>query len=593
MAYYSQIAINIMVLITLGVSLNLLLGLVGRVSMAQSILFGVGAFTAARLALPLRTPDMANNVSGIGYGFNQPWYIAIAGAVVVTFIAALIISIPAVRIIRGEYLILLTLAFQLGGQQTMVVAKSVTGGAYGVAGIPSIKIGNIDFSGYTERGTLNIAIFMAIVTLLVIVIAQGIANSPFGRILKTIREQGSVVSSIGKNPVAPEMLTFGITAAIAGGIGAVFALSQGAIIPGNFNLDLSILIVSVVVLGGTGNVLGTILGAVILGSLEPLLRALLGDSGIIWRSVIYGSALILMTFIRPNGILREGAKFKLFSKSISKTVSLTQSEAIKRLARTKELTQSKSDEVLELKGLKKSFGGLTAVNGASFSIPRGKITALIGPNGAGKTTIFNMVTGTLKADSGQVFLRGKEITGLSEIEIAKSGIARSFQDVRLCEKMTALDNVAVAVPDQLGEKLLNLVFKPRASRRREKEVRERALECLAVLGVADKADQLISDLSYGDQKLIAIARLLATDCEVLLLDEPTSGVDPSSVEGVIEGVMKLRDIGCTVCLIEHSVYFIEKLADRAVFLDQGVVLAEGSVESLTSNKELSDLYFGG
>jgi len=582
-----------MVLITLGVSLNLLLGLVGRVSMAQSILFGVGAFTAARLALPTRTPDMADNVSGIGYGLNQPWYIAIAGAVVVTFIAALIISIPAVRIIRGEYLILLTLAFQLGGQQTMVVAKSVTGGAYGVAGIPSIKIGNIDFSGYTDRGTLNIAIFMAIVTLFVIVIAQGIANSPFGRILKTIREQASVVSSIGKSPVAPEMLTFGITAAIAGGIGAVFALSQGAIIPGNFNLDLSILIVSVVVLGGTGNVLGTIFGAIILGTLEPILRAVLGDSGIIWRSVIYGSALILMTFIRPNGFLPEGVKFKPFSKSKNEIVALTQSEAIKRLARTKGLTQSTSEEVLELKVLKKSFGGLTAVNGASFSIPRGKITALIGPNGAGKTTIFNMVTGTYKADSGQVFLRGKEITGLSEIEIAKSGIARSFQDVRLCEKMTALDNVAVAVPDQLGEKLLNLVIKPRASRLREKEVRERAFECLAVLGVSDKADQLVSDLSYGDQKLVAIARLLATDCEVLLLDEPTSGVDPSNVEGVIEGVMKLREIGCTVCLIEHSVYFIEKLADRAVFLDQGVVLAEGSVENLMSNKELSDLYFGG
>lgn len=593
MAYYSQIAINIMVLITLGVSLNLLLGLIGRVSMAQSILFGIGAFTAARLALPHRTPEMADNVSGIGYGLNWPWYVAIAGAIIVTFIAALIISIPAVRIIRGEYLILLTLAFQLGGQQTMVVAKTATGGAYGVAGIPPITIGEIDFSGYTDLGTFHIAIVMFIVTLLVILIAFGIANSPFGRILKTLREQDSVVSSVGKNPVTPELLAFGIAAAIAGGIGAIFALSQGAIIPGNFNLDLSILIISVVVLGGTGNLLGTVIGAIFLGALEPILRSALGDSAIPWRAVIYGSALILMTYLRPQGILPEGAKLKLRRKSRKESIPVTQAEAIARLSRTKELAGFNSDEVLELRDLKKSFGGLTAVNGASFKIPRGKITALIGPNGAGKTTIFNMITGTLKPDSGQVYLRDKEITLLGAVKIAQSGIARSFQDVRLCERLTALENVMVAVPNQLGENLLNLVFKPRACRRREKEVRARAFECLAVLGVSDKAFELISDLSYGDQKLVAIARLLATDCEVLLLDEPTSGVDPSNVEGVMQGVMKLRDIGCTVCLIEHSVYFVEKLADRAVFLDQGVVLAEGSVESLMNNKELSELYFGG
>lgn len=593
MGYYSQIAINIMVLITLGVSLNLLLGLVGRVSMAQSILFGVGAFTAARLALPHRTPSMANDVSGVGFGFGWPWYLALLGAIFVTFLVALLIAIPAVRIVRGEYLILLTLAFQLGGQQTMVVAKSVTGGAYGAAGIPAIQIGSVDFSGYTDQGTFHIALFMLAVTTIIVYLAYRIANSPFGRILKTLREHDSVVSSVGKNPIMPELLTFGITAAVAGGVGAIFAFSQGAIIPGNFNLDLSILIVSVVVLGGTGNLAGTFIGAIFLGALEPLLRSGLGDNAIPWRAVIYGSTLIAITFLRPKGILPEGTKFKLFRKKGGATIHISQVDAIARLTRNRELTAYSSEEVLELQGLKKSFGGLIAVNGASFKIPRGKITALIGPNGAGKTTIFNMITGTLKQDSGKVFLRGKEITGLGAVKIAQSGIARSFQDIRLCERMTSLDNVMMAIPNQLGENMLNLLFKPRACRKREREVREKALECLAVFGVIEKAHEFVGNLSYGDQKLVAIARLLATDCEVLLLDEPTSGVDPASVEGVMQGVMKLREIGCTVCLIEHSVYFVEKLADRAVFLDQGVVLAEGSVESLTSNKELSDLYFGG
>jgi branched-chain amino acid transport system permease protein len=591
--YYSQIAINIMVLITLGVSLNLLLGLVGRVSMAQSILFGVGAFTAARLALPHRTAAMANNVSGIGYGLGWPWWLAVIGAIVVTFLAALLIAIPAVRIIRGEYLILLTLAFQLGGQQIMVVAKSVTGGSYGAAGIPPVQIGGIDFSGYTDQGTFHIALLMLFITAIVVVFAHGLASSPFGRILKTLREQDSVVSSVGKNPIKPELFAFGITAAIAGGIGSIFAFSQGAIIPGNFNLDLSILIVSVVVLGGTGNLTGTFIGAIFLGGLEPVLRIALGDSAIPWRAVIYGCALIAMTFLRPKGILPEGTKLRLFGKTKNDYRQYSQEGSISRLSRSAELAKSVSEEVLELQDLKKSFGGLVAVNGASFRIPRGQITALIGPNGAGKTTIFNMITGTLSPDSGKVFLRGIEITDLGPVKIAQSGIARSFQDVRLCERMTVLENVMMAIPNQMGEKIINLVLKPRACRKREKEVSERALECLSALGVVEKADEYVGDLSYGDQKLVAIARLLATDCEVLLLDEPTSGVDPSNVEGVMQGVLKLRELGCTVCLIEHSVYFVQKLADRAVFLDQGVVLAEGTVESLMSNKELSDLYFGG
>jgi branched-chain amino acid transport system permease protein len=158
--------------------------------------------------------------------------------------------------------------------------------------------------------------------------------------------------------------------------------------------------------------------------------------------------------------------------------------------------------------------------------------------------------------------------------------------------MTVLDNVAVAIPNQPGEKVSNLILHPIRSRKAENSVELIALECLTVLGVANSADQLVRNLSYGDQKLVAIARLLATDCDVLLLDEPTSGVDPGSVNLVIEGVSKLRDLGKTVCLVEHSVHFVERLADHAVFLDQGVVIAQGTVAELVSSDELTELYFG-
>jgi len=589
MGYWMQIVINILVLLTLSVSLNLLLGYAGRVSMAQSILFGIGAFTAARLALPPLTEDYSTNVSGVGYGFGWPWWAATIGAIVVTFIAALIISLPAVRVVKGEYLILLTLAFQLGGQQIMTVWEWFTGGPFGVAQIPSIKIAGLSFSGLKADSIIRLAAIFLIVAIIVIVIAWGLGESPFGRLLKTIREQDTVLPNLGKSPIRPELLTFGITAGIAGGVGALFAFSQGALTPVNFGLDLSILIVSVVVLGGVGNMVGTVVGAIILGALDPILTNVVGDDAIPWRAVIYGGALVAMMMLRPEGLIPEGAGRR--RKAVGEV--MTPAQAMERLSRVSAINPGGAgSDALRVVDLRKSFGGLVAVGGASFSIPEGKITALIGPNGAGKTTIFNMITGNMKPDSGSVFLHGTDITGMSNVAIARMGMARSFQDVRLCERMTALDNVMVAVPNQPGEKINQLIFRPGHSRKVEKQARDRALECLALFGIADIATERVGELSYGDQKLVAIARLLATDADVLLLDEPTSGVDPANVEGVMQGVSRLRDLGRTVCLVEHSVHFVQQLADRAVFLDQGVVLAEGTVDELINTRELADLYFG-
>ena len=346
--------------------------------------------------------------------------------------------------------------------------------------------------------------------------------------------------------------------------------------PGNFSLDLSILIISVVVLGGTGNILGTVLGAIVLGGLEPVLRQVLGDEGIPWQRVIYGAALVLMMILRPAGLIPEGSfrRVKKTKPRVTSSVSTQDGQGIQFGKFTNKRTQSARediDDVLTITDIRKSFGGLSAVGGASFSLKKGQITALIGPNGAGKTTIFNMVTGTLGCDSGSVTLNGRELTGMKPYEVERLGIARSFQDVRLNDNMTVLDNVAVAVPNQPGEKVSSLILHPIMSR---------------------KAENAVKDLSYGDQKLVAIARLLATDCDVLLLDEPTSGVDPGSVNLVIEGVSKLRDLGKTVCLVEHSVHFVERLADHAVFLDQGVVIAQGTVAELVSSDELTELYFG-
>lgn len=591
MTYYADIAISILILMTLAVSLNLLLGYAGRVSMAHAVFFGIGGFTAARLTLP--TVDELGGVAtaGLQTGFSWHWLPALVAAVVIAFLAALLISIPAVRLVRGEYLILLTLAFQLVANQLMGVLDKVTGGPYGLSGIPPITIG--DTALFRPEQFIWV---MVIVAALAFGICWALGESPFGRLLKGLREHESAVASVGKNPVVPELFAFSISAAIAGGVGALAAFYYGSVVPSNFTLTYSILIVSVVVLGGIGNLLGTVIGAIVLGSLEPLLREYVGDAAIPWQAVIYGAALVIMMRLRPEGILPEGVglgRLLGLRRNRPPKVVPTTEEALGRLLHVAdEAGADTAPPIVEVTDLQKSFGGLKAVNGATFTLARGEVTALIGPNGAGKTTIFNMMCGGLKADSGEVHLRGVDVTGKPAHQLARMGLARSFQDVRVCQRLTALDNVAMAVPGQPGENLAGLVLRPFASRSAERRVRAKSLDCLALLGIADRANTRVSDLSYGDQKLVAIARLLATDCDVLLLDEPTSGVDPASVEKVIEGIGRLRDLGHTVCLVEHSVHFVQRLADRAVFLDQGTVIAEGTVDELMGRRELAELYFG-
>jgi branched-chain amino acid transport system permease protein len=595
MTYAADIAITILIYITLGVSLNLLLGYAGRISMAHAIFFGIGGFTAARLTLPSAEEMGGVAAAGLQTGASWPWFPATLAAIVVALLAALFISLPAVRLVRGEYLILLTLAFQLVSNQLMGVLDSVTGGPYGLSGIPPIS-----FFGHALVQPEQVFWVMLVVALLALVICWGIGESPFGRLLKGIREHETAVASVGKNPVMPELVVFSISAGIAGGVGALAGFYYGSVVPGNYSLNLSILVISLVVLGGIGNLAGTVIGAVILGLLEPLLREYVGDAAIPWQAVIYGAALVLMMRLRPEGLLPEGTRLPGFlrrGRSRSPVVP-TEEEAIARLGRTAPSPDAEAarddvaDEVVEIRDLQKSFGGLKAVNGATFTLERGKVTALIGPNGAGKTTIFNMMCGTIRADSGQVILRGEDVTGQPAHKLARKGLARSFQDVRLCQRISALDNVAMAIPEQTGERVSMLLLRPLKSRRTERDVRTKALDCLALLGIAERAYTRVSDLSYGDQKLVAIARLLATECDVLLLDEPTSGVDPASVEKVIEGIGRLRALGHTVCLVEHSVHFVQRLADRAVFLDQGAVIAQGTVDELINRRELAELYFG-
>jgi branched-chain amino acid transport system permease protein len=218
---------------------------------------------------------------------------------------------------------------------------------------------------------------------------------------------------------------------------------------------------------------------------------------------------------------------------------------------------------------------------------------LIGPNGCGKTTIFNLITGFLDADGGKVYIHGKEITGKAPYKLIGDGLARSWQDIRTFKDMTVLDNVRVARPKQSGEKILPLFFSPWRVAREERENYRRAFGYLKMVGLADKAGHLAGSLSTAEQKLVALARLMATECPVLLLDEPTSALDLESVERIIKLIRSIAQQGRkTILLIEHNLDVVRGLVEEAYFMSEGKVLAYGEPSALMADPKLAEVYFG-
>jgi branched-chain amino acid transport system ATP-binding protein len=239
------------------------------------------------------------------------------------------------------------------------------------------------------------------------------------------------------------------------------------------------------------------------------------------------------------------------------------------------------------------FGGLQALNGTSFAIERGRITCLVGPNGAGKTTIFNVVTGFLKPIAGHVAFQGRTLDRLRPQAIVRAGIARTFQNLRLFADLTARDNVLTALPGLFGEAPLGAIFRPLHTARTQARRREEARAILAHVGLADRADDVVRNLSYGEQKLLTIARVLATGAELLLLDEPASGLAAGALDRVMALLRRLQQEGKTLLVVEHNTRVVQRIADHVLFLHQGTLIAEGPPERITSDPKLAEIYFGG
>jgi branched-chain amino acid transport system permease protein len=583
----------ILIFIIFGVSINLALGYAGILQASPAAFGAFGGYAVIYLT------------SNDHMSFPLALLIGVAAACLV----GLVVGLPVLRL-DGFWVLLLTLSVGLVIGE-LLEGLNAFGGDNGV--ISSV---NLYFFGEPLNEPTQALPFIAVITVLVFAIGWRLGESPYGRVLRGLRADQLAVYSLGKNVVSYKIAIFTITCALAGLAGGLLSMLTQVANPGQFNLDASVEVIAVIIIGGVGNLVGTVVGATIVVLLTPFFQQVIHFSPEVSANVqliAYGLVLTLVVLFRPKGAIPEGVSLlrglrrlagwpaRMRSGQVqpaaARAVAAPERSAHRRLgvATIGDPVRRAADPasmILDVRDVSKAFGGVRAVNGLSMQLQRSAITALVGPNGAGKTTVFNLLTGALPLDAGQVFLKGNDITGLRPDQVAHLGMVRSFQDVRVFAGMTVLDNVLLGIPGQAGEHLAPLFFRPRQTSASEKAARAQALHWLDFVGLADVADVRVDTIGFGQQKLVTLARVLATNAEILLLDEPASGIDYQRLDDMLELISEVRDEGRTVCIVEHNLDVVSRLADHVYFMELGAVTAEGSFTELTSNPRLAEAYFG-
>lgn len=546
--YYLYVVISVGLLTIVTAGLNVLVGFTGQTSLGHAGLYAFGAYTAA----------LCVTRAGTSEG------VAIAAAVVVTSMVGAAVAAAALRV-SGPYLAMVTIAFGLIVEGVLIEWGSLTGGPGGIFNIPKPGLRT---HYWTVMLTAALALWLT----------ANLRRSAWGRACLAVKSSEVAAESLGLSAYYVRIAAFTVSAAFAGAAGGLFTFLNGYISPDSFTLQTSILFLLALLFGGLGRIAGPVAGSVALTILPELLTRLLD-----YRLILYGSLLLLSIYWLPEGVVGAVSRARR-SRPVSLEFSLSpggrgQGEGPEPLLVANEVSLS--------------FGGVMALAGVTLAVNRQRIHAVIGPNGAGKTSLLNVLSGFYAPGRGTIMLDGQSIAGVPPYAVARRGIARTFQTAQVFGDLSVRDNVAVGVAGpRLGSPISALLATP-GSRAREAALQSRALVLLHALGLAELTDEPADSLAAGLRRKLEIARALATEPLLLMLDEPAAGLSPAEIAALDAQLTTLRERGGpAVILVEHHMDLVMAVSDRITVLDYGRVIAEGVPDEIRQNPAVIEAYLG-
>ena len=550
-SYYVFVLANVALLAIVGIGLNVLLGLTGQVSLGHVGFYAIGAYTVALLSTRLH----------LSFWLAWPLAALLAGAI------GGLLALPALRA-RGPYLAMITIAFGFVVENGIVEWRSLTGGQNGIMGVSPPALGAL---AKGERAMALIAILGCGVALAGY---AWLARGTWGAAMRAVRDSETAAEAIGLDPVAIKCAAFAVSALCAGAAGGLFAPLAGFVTPHTFGFGQSILFVLVVMIGGAGSVAGPLVGALVVGVLPELLSNFEDV-----RLLVFGAMLLIVLWIAPDGVvglLRRARRRWWPARAVAEHAWPASPAGLAARPRLG----------LAATALTMQFGGLRAVDALSMTAAPARITALIGPNGAGKTTALNMLSGYYRASAGSFALGAEALSGRSAWRIARAGVARTYQSSQLFGSLSVEENVALAARRGRLGPLLG------AAGLHADDVRRRAAGLLDFCGHAGRRDARAADLAHVDRRLVDIARALALDPEVLLLDEPAAGLSHADKTRLAGLLQRIAEAGVTVLLVEHDMTLVMGISDRIVVLDAGQHLAAGTPAEIQGNASVRQAYLG-
>jgi branched-chain amino acid transport system permease protein len=543
------------------IGLSLLLGNTNQISLGQAGFFGIGAYTVAYLTTRSNLP------AGVG------WPVAALLGIVLATLVGLVLGVIALRF-RGHYLATATLAFGVIFYGIVHESRPL-GAVSGITGVPFAQLGNFHIAGDAAYW------FSWALVFIVAVLTANIVRARTGRAFEALRSDTLAAEGLGIPTRRYKILAFAYAGACAGLGGALFAPFLGLVVPDAVGVQLSIDLLLMVVLGGSGSVSGAIFGAALIGFLDVS-----GHQYQNVRQVAYGVLVVLVVALAPGGA------FGLLGTLQRRRRAAPRPHIPAAVAPPAAPAVPPAASPLEVRGATQRFGGLVAVNDVSFTLAPGTLTALIGPNGAGKTTLFNAICGVNRLSSGTIRVDGMDVTGWPAHRIAAAGVGRTFQNTRLFGDMTVFENVMTgAFRTSRAPFAADLLALP-AARRATRDAAERAQATLARLQLLPLAETPARVLAFGERRRVELARALVAEPSLVLVDEPAAGLVAAERELLHADLATLRAAGTTVLLIEHDMRLVMAVSERVMVLEFGRLIADGTPSEVQANPAVVAAYLG-